>query len=288
MAKIKVASVEKFVKFIRARERHRKVKEEPDFGFSTHNPADPIISKFRFCNVRRNNDRVTKWIFVNYMDPWAANPDLWFALVVARLFNNEPTLEEIKPYVLPFKPAAMRRTLEERRDHGLKNFNAAYIVSTNGIAKDKILYLVEDVLPRMWANRKAVSKELANTDSLEVAHAVLCNQFGLASFMAAQVLADLKYADPRKWHDFHTFCASGPGSKRGLNRILGRELRDPWNEQEFRKTVVDLRDMVNARLTWDPTITAQDIQNCLCEYDKYRRVELGTGEPKQLYKPKEK
>jgi hypothetical protein len=31
---------------------------------------------------------------------------------------------------------------------------------------------------------------------------------------------------------------------------------------------------------------AQDIQNCLCEFDKYERVRLGEGTPKQLYKPK--
>lgn len=30
-------------------------------------------------------------------------------------------------------------------------------------------------------------------------------------------------------------------------------------------------------------LSAQDLQNCLCEFDKYERVRLGEGRPKQLY-----
>jgi hypothetical protein len=29
---------------------------------------------------------------------------------------------------------------------------------------------------------------------------------------------------------------------------------------------------------------AQDLQNCLCEFDKYERARLGEGTPKQIYK----
>jgi hypothetical protein len=110
---------------------------------------------------------------------------------------------------------------------------------------------------------------------------------GLASFMAAQVVADLKYArGPKKWADFHTFAASGPGSKRGLNRVLGRDKDAPMPEAEFRRVLAMLRLAVSARLaSWEP-ITAQDIQNCLCEYDKYERARTGEGRPKQLYKPR--
>jgi hypothetical protein len=32
-------------------------------------------------------------------------------------------------------------------------------------------------------------------------------------------------------------------------------------------------------------LTLMDIQNCLCEFDKYERVRLGEGRPRSYYKP---
>ena len=130
MTTIAAADVKRFVKFICARERHRTAKLA---GRMVDRP-DPIISKYRFCNVRRNDDRVTKWIHEHYLDPWRDDPELWFMLAVARLFNNEDTLAEIRYEVLPYDPIAMGRQLRLRAKAGQKNFNAAYIVSTNGRA----------------------------------------------------------------------------------------------------------------------------------------------------------
>lgn len=272
-----------FCKFISARERHRVAKVA---GRAVDKP-DAIISKFRFCNVRRNDDRVTKWIHENYLERWRGHKDLWFALVVARLFNNEETLNDILREVLPFNSGKMALTLSKRKAKGKKNFNAAYIVSTNGRAMDKVEYVVRFILEPLWADKARLSKDIHRTEWLEDVHKILMLQNGMASFMAAQVVADLKYADPKRWRDFDTFVASGPGSKRGLNRVMGRPVAQPWREDEFRDELLKLRERINATLTtWEP-ITAQDIQNCLCEYDKYERVRLGEGVPKQLYKPKE-
>lgn len=262
--------------FIAARERHRTGKGK----------RDPVIAKYRFCNVRRNDDRVTKWVHHHYFNSWQDNPDLWFALMVARLFNNPDTLGPvaIMRAVLPFRPEVMRGILQRRVASGLKNFNAAYIVSTNGIAKDKVEYLIDDVLIPAWARRKEISGKIANCGQLANVHIELCSLKGMGSFMAAQVIADLKYAHPTKWVDFHTFAASGPGSKRGFNRVMGAPLKYPWKEEEFRRLLLALRDLVNKELSMEP-LTAQDLQNCLCEFDKYERARTGEGAPKQIYTP---
>ena len=282
MARIPLKNVTGLVKFIMARERHREAK---DRGHKPVRP-DPVISQYRFCNVRRNDDRVTKWIFAKYLDNWRGNRYLWFALVVARLFNNEDTLADIREFVLPFDPKGMELRLKRRVSKGLKNFNAAYIVSTNGISMDKVEYVIQRVLGPLWERRDDLTDATLG-GSLAEAHLTLSGEQGLGSFMAAQVLADLKYAFPDMWTDFHTFAASGPGSRRGLNRIMGHPIDAPWKEAEFRKVLGDLRDLVNARLHNMDTLTAQDVQNCLCEFDKYERARLGEGRPKQLYKPKD-
>lgn len=266
-------------KFIVARERHRAVK----IGLIKGHRPDPIIAKYRFCNVRRNDDRVTEWVLTKIMEPNRHDPNLWFALTVARLFNNEPTLASIMPYILPFKPKKMRDILHRRAEAGEKNFNAAYIVSTNGRSMDKVDYVLDLVLQPMWDNRKKIAQRMA-VGQLANAHTVLMDQQGLGSFMAAQVLADLKYAVPTSWDDFYTFAASGPGSRRGLNRVMGLPIKEPMSEGHFRSTLSGLRDSVNLKLNIDP-LTAQDLQNCLCEFDKYERARTGEGRPKQMYKP---
>lgn len=272
--------VDDFTKFILAREMHRLWRET---GERPKKP-DPIISEYRFCNVRRNDDRVTKWIFENFMDPFIASPHLWFALVVARLLNKESTLAQVRDYTLPFDKKLMRARLKKIRLHG-PIFNGAYIVSTNGRKMDKVDYIIDEVLAPLWKKRDKISRVVAHAGELEEVHKVLMAEQGLGSFMAAQVIADLKYADPQRWIDFNDFVASGPGSRRGLNRVMGALVNSPWKEPDFRVCLRRLQEATNQALKGVMLpITAQDIQNCLCEFDKYERVRLGEGKPKQKYK----
>lgn len=268
--------------FIEARERHRRVKAGLVTNFNA-TYLDPIIAQYRFCNVRRNDDRVTKFI-LQWSWAWDGNPHQWFVFVVARLFNQPETLNDISKYVLPFRPTQMALVLHQRKRAGQRNFNPAYIVSTNGHAMDKVEYLIKHVLEPLWAKRAPITASLKGA-TLAQAHELFKTQNGLGSFMAAQVLADLKYVDPDRWPDFHTFAASGPGSKRGLSRVMTGALGRAYTEKQFRNTLSLLHEAVNAKLQWSEPLTAQDLQNCLCEFDKYERARLGEGRPKQKYVP---
>jgi len=273
-------------RFIQLREDARIRKEHPSVKVSRK--PDSIITTYRFCNVRRNDDRVTKFVLNEFLPSFKETPHVWFAVVVARLFNNEPTLADIAEFSLPFKPVQMRNRLHSRKADGQRNFNAAYIVSTNGRRMDKVDYVIDCILKPLWEKRAAITASLKGA-TLDQAQELFMAQQGMASFMAAQVLADLKYLEPRRWPDFHTFASSGPGSKRGLNRVLGRALTDPLREPIFREYLLELRKKVNdvlmSKYGWTEPLTAQDLQNCLCEFDKYERARLGECTPKQLYKP---
>lgn len=275
-------SVTHFADFIKARERHRKAKEAG--SWRGVGKKDEIIERFRFCNVRRNDDRVTKWIHTKWLHPNKGDKHLWFAMVVARLFNSPETLEAIG-YPVPWDAEKVRGILQGRKLEHRKVFNPAYIVSTNGRAMDKVDYVVDLVLSPMWAARAGILASLNKTNALDDVHRLLMGQQGLGSFMAAQVVADLKYADPSHWEDFDTFAASGPGSKRGMARVLRLPAKTAIAETPFRELLIKLRHAINAKLKWEEPITAQDIQNCLCEYDKYLRALTGEGRPKQLYTP---
>lgn len=247
--------------------------------------GDEILQQYRFCNVRREDDAVTKWIAENWRAPNSEDPYLFFAMTAARLFNEPRTLQLIG-YPVPWDPAEVLKVLKNIQQAGDKVFNAAYIVSTNGISMDKVEYVVQQVLGPIWMARDKLVYEKG--ESLASYHKRLTKLRGLGSFMAAQVIADLKYTDKFfEAPDWFTFAASGPGSRRGLNRVMARVTKDSWREHVWHDTLLALLNAVNKRLRWGVPLHAQDLQNCLCEFDKYERARMGEGRPKQKYSGKE-
>jgi hypothetical protein len=219
--------VGELAKFMIARDTARQNKEA---GQPKPWTKDKIIQTYRFCNVHREDDAVSRWLRRTYYPSFKGHQDIGFAAVVARLLNNPDALYAVainRKFVLPWKPEMFRQVLHTRKAEGKKNFNAAYIVSTNGVAMDKVDYLSR---PR---SRPAVgrSQGLRPRHSLAQWHEVLMEYDGLGSFIAAQVIADLKYMPPlfdpdlgiptSFADDWYTFAASGPGSRRGLNRVIG-------------------------------------------------------------------
>ena len=243
---------------------------------------DPILREWKFCSVRREHDRVTRWIAANWREPHARDPDLWFAMTVARLFNLPETLAEIG-YPAPWDAAKSGAALRRRRARGETFINAAYKVGTAGQKVDKIDYLV-GVLDRLWSRRERLRPHADET--LHQWWGRLKEEHGLGSFLAAQVVADMKYVEPlRSARDWMSFAAPGPGSQRGLNRVLRRPVDRGWKDDEWRFQLRKLHDAINLERMGLGDLHAQDLQNCLCEFEKYERTRLNEGKPKQRFTP---
>jgi 5-hmdU DNA kinase-like protein len=269
--------------FAFAKERH-SIYLKKEAGEKPPWTTDPILRDYRFCCVYRELDKVTKWIRENWREPHADDPDLWFAMCVARLLNRPETLEHTG-YPVPFPGYLWARKLTRYQDEGNKIFNAAYIVSTNGLMIKKIAYIYGYVIEPLWKSRERLRPK--KDDSLNGYHMLLGQFQGFGNFMTAQVIADLKYHEPlNSAPDWHTFAASGPGSRRGLNYVLGRERRSPWQEDEWRLELNRLREKIvpmfsKARM---PVPHNQDLQNLLCEYGKMHRAMYEGKMPKQIYR----
>jgi hypothetical protein len=268
-----------FYQWIIDREDARIGKE---LGLKKPWTLSPIIQQYKFTNVRREDDRVTKWIKDNWRDPYEGHPNMWFAMCVARLFNWPDTLNEITfPYTLDgFKEWSekARVNLKAIRDNGGKVFTGAYLVSTNGVSMDKIDYIFDVVLKPLWEQGSAPVKG----ETLATYHKFLTQFNGLGSFMAGQVVADLKYtpvlADATDWWDF---APLGPGSIRGLNRYFGRKTTAPLKQAQGLKEMKQVQQEIENRLGMKLDI--HDVQNCMCETDKNQRVKLNEGRPRSLY-----
>lgn len=121
----------------------------------------------------------------------------------------------------------------------------------------------------------------------KAAHMALQGLEGLGSFLAAQVVADLKNTPGHPLYeafDKATFVAHGPGSLRGLQWFWEKQVTiTPSN---FMWYFMAMKDYVDEN--WNQTLMGapidnQDLQNCLCEFDKFMRVTNGTGKSKRNY-----
>lgn len=243
---------------------------------------DDILGAYRFCNVRREDDRVTRWISTHWREPHLEDPDLWFAMCVARFVNWPDTLEELG-WPVPWDYTRFLQIMRNRRQAGEKLYGGAYMIraASGEPGLDKPSYQVRDVFNVLWWARERLRPE--EGDTLCAYHTLLGQFHGLGSFMAAQVVADAKYAPPLVTApDWWTFAASGPGSRRGLNRVLGRPVNSPWQEEDWRLALHEMpvRGLCHGVLG---RLHAQDLQNCLCEWDKYERTRLGEGRPRARY-----
>ena len=268
------------VAWVKAREELRKNRE---LGLPPPWTADPILAAYRFCQAYRELDKVTRWIATHWRTPFKDDPDLWVAMTVARHVNHIETMGQLG-YPVPWNGAKFVKLMQRRKGQGLTSYNGAYMIRA-GRSADKASYLAEAVFKPLWKARKQLRPVVG--DTLDGFHQRLLAQFGLGSFLAAQIVADMKYVEPLKSaSDWWEFAASGPGSRRGLNRLLGREVDAPWKEQDWREALAKVRVEIKPQfeelgLEWSH---AQDHQNNLCEFSKYEKARLGEGRPKQRYR----
>lgn len=283
--------VDDLAAFIFERESIRVKKER---GLPKPWTEDKILQRHRFCNIRREDDAVTRWIAQHWRTPYENDANIWFLMLVARLVNWPDTLDELTDKLI-FQGrvrwhnggTGFVSVLHARRAMGEKVYGGAYIVSTNGIAKDKAQYLADQVLSPLWAGRdRFYSRTLGHMSSLKDLYEAFLPFNGMAGFMSAQVVADVKYTAPyREVRDWYDFAASGPGSRRGMNRMMHRKVdatwpRETWNHALY-ELAAQMAKLFKARNM--ERLHNQDLQNCLCEFDKYERTRLGEGFPRTRY-----
>lgn len=248
---------------------------------------DPLMVKWRWCNVNRNHDRETLWIHKVIVEPNYNHPMLWFNLCIARFINWSPTLARLGYYKI-WDPEAFCMDMALIMKEGKKAYTGAYMIRA-GTGEDakmpKHEYLVKRVFTPLWELRKNIPESQSCSDW----DMFLSMIFGMGDFMRNQIITDLKYTRYLKQEDtidWKTFCLAGPGTRRGMNRLYDLDLKQSWKEHHMSMALIELRKQVAREVKFkDYFDDLNNLANCLCEFDKYMRLTNGEGEPRATYKP---
>ena len=191
----------RLVYWIRERESIRLKKLQ---GLPKPWTNDKILSSFRFCNVRRLDDKVSDWLLLNWYQPFFNHKNMVIAAVLARHFNQPSTLARIGfpegkfipnakyvanldwyEYIHDAKAAIT--SIKLRGDSTA--FNNAYIIRADGKFPNKVDMVFDETVQQFVDDPPDL-----NTDSMEMCVEELMHYRNIGSFMAGQICADLRWA----------------------------------------------------------------------------------------------
>lgn len=245
--------------------------------------TDDTLRWNRFTNVYRIEDRVSQYLVSNvlYNQEWSAE-DLVFRAILFRIFNLPATWDFLVAEFGEPRWATFHHHWEQwadavaaRRESGIKVFNGAYLIAGvhtyHHLGKEhNWLYL----LNHMMVNG-VYGHVLAAPTYRDVYQALLRYEM-VGPFLAMQWLTDINYSPAIAFSE-NEWVMPGHGAVRGLTKLGLIRQGDSgasgieWLRERFQSSLAE------RNLRFDPLggrrwPSLMDIQNSLCEYDKYARA----------------
>lgn len=240
-----------------------KVARETGNGYVS---PDHRMNQTRYCNVRREDDAVTKSLRRSWMKTTDKSLDLLFVAYLARRLNT------VKAFDIVERPV----------DFSMESLTALLCDQPQDIHMRPGIYTVYPIAGKghLWSDAFFTNKNYEEFKTIDLRGASLSQAYKeilkfdrVGSFFAGQMIGDLKNTaylkDAPDWYDW---ACIGPGSKRGLNRIYDNELESDSDNKNFLERLSNVRSACEPNLYKDiPKLCLQDWQNIMCETDKYLR-----------------
>lgn len=288
------------ISFVKERESIRLKRER---GESQPWTTDPILATYRFCNIRRCDDRVSRWFRENVLRQQYLDYDLRSFLLftgLCRWVNWPPTVAAIMGAKLwPRKRPNWKKIgqLIDALAKKDKAWTGAYMIRAPKKGGKKGRFVAEQTIGREMAKvvPELVKYFKATTPaerSCQRVWEILQKADGFGSFMAGQIVADWSYCGLlAQAIDLKTWAPMGPGSIRGYNRLMEiQPIKKRPPQWLWLPELIAVRVRLVAELfvmfgsSYEDT-TLMDCQNQFCEFDKYLRVKNDEGRPRAKYKP---
>lgn len=303
-----LTSIERFLYFIKERQA---IYEKKERGLPKPWTDDEVLRSYFFCNVYREQDKVTKWFKHHIREPLRDGWGVIMATIIFRWFNLPATAmvlgdalygevnfvweanQERWNLFLDWDAREALRRLKPLRDKNVQIFTGAYMINSPG--NEKKLEAIVRRIDQVWQDRNTIiewCKRRKKADvTMEGLHSVLTRYEGLGGFMAYEVICDLRWTHVlENAPDKMTWCNPGPGAIRGLYRVFERDFPKGNNAacpplpKDWTERTQELLDIVQNRYPNMPTFEMREIEHCLCELDKYDRLLFGDGRAKRRYK----
>lgn len=279
-----------FFKFVAERQTIWRRRQKSPFPWT----QDPILLQHRFSNIFRELDKTSIWIRINWREPYATHRMLPFALALARRLNWPPTLMELG-FPKRWNPVKFYDDMRNRKSRGEKLVTGAHQVSRGtgkkGGTADFILQTAECLSTLNDLSNKWVG------DGLEDTYLNLMKLPGFAHFTSYELVTELTHT---KWlcnaSDLNTWCVIKEGSFRGLGRVMGRDVSPSgkWLQrgrgavgnslEECRELLKMTRSALGKKDKMFKTMTLRNIEDALCEFDKYCRA-LESSKAVKIFRP---
>jgi hypothetical protein len=254
---------------------------------------DPVLREWRFCNVRREDDRTTIAFRETVRDPLRDDPHVLLATIAWRWFNLIETGEVLRPFLMSkdaWNRAEVGQLLQERQDRGEQVFTGAFMVNSpqNEPKLPAILNAID------WCYRNLDAEVIARTCTTKEA---MFNRIEAIErqgpFTAYQVVVDLTHTVLlERAADFNSFTVAGPGCARGIGRAFhGDPSRFNYatrrDQAEMVRLMVETLEASRDPALWPrdwPAFILSDIENSFCEAQKYGSAREGNRQ-KRRFRP---
>jgi hypothetical protein len=260
---------------------------------------DPILMDWKFTNVFRELDKGTialKKSILQGMEHVDPKLIIW-NIIWYRLFNHYE-----HAYNMHFIESRifLYDYLRKRWRDGEKVFTSAHL-TTGRPFEDKVDTYI-DACEDAWEKVPAVLKTIRESGSMQATFETLQDLQMVGPFVAYEIVCDLRWTKlmtGENWlsapPDRLTWANMGGGAQRGLQRLgmpafnkdVGlKSMACLWAESEsfLQDHVKKHKELpLSTRAVEYPPFELREIEHSLCEFDKYERIRLNQGRPRQKY-----
>lgn len=244
---------------------------------------DPILRKFKFCNVFRAADRVSQYMIkdVCYHTEPCSPEDRVFQIVACRAFSRITTWSTVRDYLGQYPTltdlaeGSFRTALDHARQRHGGLYTGAFILCANNAYGQSLKHLNHVELFRHMFLQGRLGARILEASSLQQVYDLLHGYPLMGDFMSYQTAVDLNYSDLIGFSE-NDFTKEGPGSLRGIRKVF--ESLGDHKPADVIHWMVDQQETAFEDLglpfggLWGRPLHAIDCQGLFCETDKYCRV----------------
>lgn len=296
-------------------ERYRIHKRKDVKGWSRPYTKDPILNEYKFCNVRREHDRQSRYLIENI----STNPDLSLEdkIVNTFLFRSWNNWSTLKDFDFPYsaeelydpefkeKIRPIYQQLNKKEPNRLWWSNAYNQGGTKNAWKFpdgdryKRAYKESEAKKHsdweadiplrpfhvaVWLKRQNIVNQLLKAKNQQECFDIIKTVRGFNDFLAYQIFVDLTYIPEFPFSE-NEFTVAGPGCRKGIDALV-----ENVADMTYEEFLFWLRNAINGGnlfTNWHPEklfsdlpkydrcMNVMSLENCFCELSKYIRCVEG-------------